>query len=490
MSEFKPTDYSDAGNAEVYVAAYRGLLAWCDALGWLYFNDRRWERNDHKATDAAIILTDNMLDDARTEYSNALYREAEAKLRVSDGVPGAAEELSEAAQAVKAAMAYLDHARKSRNAAKIRGMMELAKPSLVVKADKLDADPFLLNTPGGILDLRTGKVKPHDIDSPYLFCTKITTATPEVDPDGGQLWLEFMQTITCNDASLMGFLQMVVGMAAVGHVYHEGIIICNGSGRNGKSTFWNAIAAVMGDYAGSIDPDVLTTDKQRRGASLATLRGRRLVIAAEMEEHQRLSTSTLKRLASTDKLTVEEKYRQPEDIVPSHTLILFTNHLPRVSSTDSGTWRRLAIVPFDAVISEGNSKQNYADLLAARAGPFIASWIADGAKLFIENGFKLTIPDVVEEATEVYRGRENWVERFIDESCMREPGTKVGARDLYTRFKDWANETGEYVCREKDFSDAMEREGYRKNRTKAGYMYYGVRLKSFSEAGNRWGATG
>lgn len=472
------------------VTAYRGVLSWCDALGWLHFNGQRWERNDHKATDAAIILTDSMLNDARAEYSDAVHREADAKARVSDEAPGAAEELTKAKQAVKSAAAYLDHAKKSRNAARIRGMLELAKPPLVVRADKLDADPFLLNTPGGIVDLRTGKVKPHDIDSPYLFCTKITTATPGIDPDGAQLWMEFMQTITCNDASLMGFLQMVVGMAAIGHVYHEGIIICNGSGRNGKSTFWGVVAAVMGDYSGSIDPDVLTTDKQRRGASLATLRGKRLVIAAEMEEHQRLSTSTLKRLASTDMLTIEEKYRQPEDIVPSHTLVLFTNFLPRVGSTDNGTWRRLTIVPFNAVIPEGSGKQNYADYLVEHAGRFIMAWIMQGAKLFIENGYKLTIPDVVEEATEIYRDRENWLERFIEECCVREPGARVGARELYTRFKDWATETGEYVRRENDFADVMERAEYRKARTKSGNVYYGVKVKNFSDAGNRWGATG
>lgn len=301
--------------------------------------------------------------------------------------------------------------------------------------------------------------------------------------------MEFMQTITCGDASLMGFLQMVVGMAAIGHVYHEGIIICNGSGRNGKSTFWNAVAAVMGDYAGSIDPDVLTTDRQRKGAALATLRGRRLVIAAEMEEHQRLSTSTLKRLASTDFLTIEEKYRQPEDIVPTHTLILFTNFLPRVGSTDNGTWRRLTIVPFNAVIPENSGKQNYADFLVKHAGRFIMSWIVQGANMFIENEYRLTVPDVVEEATEAYRDRENWLERFIEECCVREPGARVGARDLYTRFRDWAVETGEYVRRENDFADVMERAGYQKITPKNRKTWIGLRLQNLSESANRWSAT-
>lgn len=490
MGGFKPNDFSDAGNAALLVAAYTGTLAWCDALGWLYFNGKRWEQNEHKATDGAIMMTDSMLNDARAEYSSAVHREADAKILMANGTDGAAEELEEARREVKAAAAYLNHANKSRNAARVRGMLELAKPSLVVRADKLDADPFLLNTPGGIVDLRTSTVKPHDVDSPYLFCTKMTTVTPEVDVDGMNVWLDFLQVVTCGDFSLASFLQTVVGMAAIGHVYHEGIIICNGSGRNGKSTFWNAVAAVLGDYAGSIDPDVLTTDKQRRGASLATLRGKRLVIAAEMEEHQRLSTSTLKRLASTDKLTVEEKYRQPEDINQTHSLVLFTNFLPRVGSTDNGTWRRLTVVPFNAVIPVDGGKQNYADCLVENAGRAIMAWIIQGAKMFIGNGYKLTIPDAVEEATKAYRDRENWLERFIEECCVREPGARVGARDLYDCFKDWAQDTGEYVRRENDFSDVMGRAGYQKITPKNRKMWLGLRLKYSCEGGNRWEATG
>lgn len=490
-SVLRPDDFSDAGNAEVYVRAYRGMLAWCDALGWLYFNGKRWEQNDHKALEAATNLSAKMLEDARLDYSIAVRREADLKVAVADGQQRAEDALKEAQQEVKAASAYVSHAKKSRGVARIKAVLELAKPDMVVKADQLDADPFLLNCPGGVIDLRTSKIKSHGIDSPYLFCTKITNATPEVDPEGAQLWVEFMDTITCGDASLYGFLQMVVGMAAIGHVYREGIIICCGGGRNGKSSFWNAISTVLGDYAGSIDPDVLTTDKQRRGASLATLRGKRLVIAGEMEEHQRLSTSTLKRLASTDKLTIEEKYRQPEDIVPSHTLILFTNFLPRVGSTDNGTWRRLCIVPFNAVIPEGTGQQNYADYLVEHAGRFIMTWIMQGAKMFIENGYKLTTPDVVEETTDAYRDRENWLENFITERCVKEPDARVGARNLYLEYKSWSTESGEYTRRENDFKAALERAGYQQITPQNRKTWLGLRLaQGYENAGNHWGATG
>ena len=92
------------------------------------------------------------------------------------------------------------------------------------------------------------------------------------------MWSDFLDTITCRDGSIRGFLQLVAGMSLIGAVFQEGIIIAYGGGRNGKSTYFNALGAVLGDYTGSIDIKVITTDRANKGASLATLRGRRLVV--------------------------------------------------------------------------------------------------------------------------------------------------------------------------------------------------------------------
>ena len=266
-------------------------------------------------------------------------------------------------------------------------------------------------------------------------------------------------------------------MALIGTIYQEGIVIAYGGGRNGKSTFFNALQSVLGDYAGSIDIKALTTDRSNKGASLAMLRGKRLVVTGELEEHQRLSVSTLKQVASTDKLVIEEKYKAPETVKQTHTLVLFTNFLPRVGSTDGGTWRRLIVVPFNATIPVGTGVQNYADVLADKAGGAILSWAIEGAMNFIRNGFRLDIPEVVAEATEEYRGREDWLTNFIDERCIKDPNAREGARSLYLEYKSWAVDAGDYVRRERDFSTAMENAGYRKVRAGGRYSYVGLRVE-------------
>ena len=342
----------------------------------------------------------------------------------------------------------------------------------MIRADKLDGNPMEMNTPEGIVDLTNGRLHPHERAA---YCSQITEVAPGAA--GAEMWSAFLQTVTCDDGSVQGFLQLVAGMALIGTVYHEGIVIAYGGGRNGKSTFFNALAQVLGDYAGSIDIWTLTTDRANKGASLATLRGKRLVIAGELEEHQRLSVATLKQVASTDRLTIEEQYKSTETVRQTHTLILFTNHLPRVGSTDSGTWRRLIVVPFNATIPPSIGVQNYADTLATEAGSAILAWAIEGAMNFVRNGFKLDIPDVIEEATEEYRQREDWLSNFIGERYTKDETARTGARALYLEYKAWAQDAGEYIRRENDFSAAMLTAGYRKVKIKGKPFYYGLAIE-------------
>ena len=481
----KPPDFSDAGNAAVFSRVYRDDLLYTDALGWLWWNGQRWERDDHKATAWALELSEKMLQEAKAENRAALLQIAEATAKYTE--TGAAEDAEALEQAKNDALrtkAYLTHAKNSRNAVRIKNMLELSKPALVIKADKLDANPFDLNTPAGIVDLTTGRLCPHERAA---YCSQITQTGP--DSRGTEMWSDFLDTITCGDGSIRGFLQLVAGMSLIGAVYHEGIILAYGGGRNGKSTYFNALGAVLGDYTGSIDIKVITTDRANKGAALATLRGKRLVVTGELEEHQRLSPATLKQLASTDRLVIEEKFKQPETVKQTHTLVLFTNHLPRVGSTDNGTWRRLIVVPFKAVIPAGTGVQNYADVLAKEAGGAILTWAIEGAVNFVRNGFRLDIPEVVEEVTEAYRQREDWLTTFINERCIKEPNARVGAADLYREYREWAESTGDYVRRLNDFTTTMEAAGFQNIRPKNKSTWVGLRIDLEAKFGNPYAAT-
>lgn len=168
------------------------------------------------------------------------------------------EAVKQAAEEVKRAKAYVSHAKTTRNAPRLRAMLELSKSALVIKADELDANAFDLNSPEGIVNLNTGQIRPHDRGA---YCTQITGASPS--GQGADMWNSFLDTVTSGSGSVKGFLQVVAGMALIGAVYQEGIILAYGGGRNGKSTLFNALGQAFGTYSGGIEVKTLTTDRTK-----------------------------------------------------------------------------------------------------------------------------------------------------------------------------------------------------------------------------------
>ena len=450
--QFRPKDLSDAGNAEAFSQWVGNRLLWCDALGWLVWDGMRYAQNDHAATELAIEFSLQLLDDATAQYKAEIRTDPDTgKLAISEATKN-----------------YLKHAQKTRSSMAITNFMKLSMSYLHIKADRLDAQDWVLNTPAGIVDLRTGKMGPHD---PKALCTKITLCAPS--DENMAIWVDVLNLVSDDDPEWIAYNHMLKGSMIFGKVREEKILMEFGGGSNGKSTESNAEVRVLGDYAGTIDSTVLTTDRQNRGAALATLRGKRLVICGELEEGQRLSISTLKKLASTDPLTIEEKYRQPETIMPSHHIVLYSNFLPRVGSTDAGTWRRISVLPYRATMPEGDAEiKNYSDILVEKAGGAILKWLIDGAVEYWQAGCHIEVPECVRQATENYRAGEDWLQGFLSECCIVERDRKERAGLLYDTYKKYAESIGDWPRRNSDFVKAMEGAGFKSVTAGGGKKYW------------------
>ena len=236
--------------------------------------------------------------------------------------------------------------------------------------------------------------------------------------------------------------------AAIGKVYDEAMIIAYGGGRNGKSTFWNSISKVLGTYSGSMSADALTVGCKRNvKPEVAELKGKRLIIAAELEEGMRLSTSIIKQVSSTDLIKAEKKYKDPFDFEPSHTLVLYTNHLPKVTANDDGTWRRLIVIPFNARIEGKSDVKNYTDYLVKNAGPAIMTWIIEGAQMAIQEEFKFEVPSCVNVAIKTYRDNNDWLGAFLDECCEKDSGYKQKSGDFYSAYRAYCDYSVRFVPR-------------------------------------------
>lgn len=279
------------------------------------------------------------------------------------------------------AQAYRAFVIKRRGSKYITSTLKESHPMLEISPRDLDADCFALNTPEATYDLRQGLAGACE-HSPEDFITKITSVTP--GQKGQKIWQDCLELIFQGNQELIGYVQMICGLAAIGKVYVEALIIAYGDGRNGKSTFWNVISRVLGLYSGNISADTLTVGCRRNiKPEMAEVKGKRLLIAAEMQEGARLNDSTVKQLCSTDDVFAEKKYKDPFSFKPCHTLVLYTNHLPRVSASDDGIWRRLIVIPFNAKITGNSDIKNYGEYLYDNAGESILSWVIEGAKKVI-----------------------------------------------------------------------------------------------------------
>jgi P4 family phage/plasmid primase-like protien len=234
--------------------------------------------------------------------------------------------------------------------------------------------------------------------------------------------------------------------------------------------------AVLGDYAGKIPAEALTTRAKSVKVDLAELVGKRFVLASETEEGQRLSVSMLKQIASVDTITAERKYKDPFTFTPTHTAVLYTNHLPKVGSGDHGTWRRLVVAPFTAKIE--SPRTDFAERLLSQSGEAVMAWIAEGARMYIDGGYKLPECRAVDTAIGAYRESNDWFGAFMDARCKIGEDEEAMGGALYRMYREWALSQGEYVRSTTDFSTALQAAGFKRQATKKGKVWHGLSLAS------------
>ena len=476
-----PEDFSDVGQAIVLSREYMDRLRFSPATDYIVFNGSFWEESQPNAQGIAQELTARQLEEAETEIQRCMKEMSEngawamlAAMGAKKAMAAFSEAQRHSFEKYERAETYRKYAIKRRDTKYISAALKEARPMIQIEQRVLDADEFLLNLPSGTCDLRTGAVREHNAQD---YITKQTAVDPS--GDGMDVWEDALQTFFQGDADLIRYVQEIVGLAAIGKVYIEALVIAYGEGRNGKSTFWNTIARVLGTYSGNMSADTLTVGCKRNvKPELAEAKGKRMIIAAELEEGMRLNTSNVKQLCSTDEIYAEKKYKAPFSYVPTHTLVLYTNHLPRVGAIDQGTWRRLIVIPFNAKIEGKADIKNYSDFLFKTAGGAVLSWIIEGARRVIANDYKIVQPKVVYQAIQKYKENNDWLSHFLEDCCEIDPSYEAKSGEVYNTYRSYCNQMGEYARSTTDFYTAIEAADFTRHKTKKGMLIRGFRLKS------------
>lgn len=476
-----PEDFSDVGQAIVLSREYMDRLRFSPATDYIVFNGSFWEESQPNSQGIAQELTARQLEEAETEIQRCMKEMSEngawamlAAMGAKKAMAAFSEAQRRSFEKYERAETYRKYAIKRRDTKYISAALKEARPMIQIEQRVLDADEFLLNLPSGTCDLRTGAVREHNAQD---YITKQTAVDPS--GDGMDVWEDALQTFFQGDADLIRYVQEIVGLAAIGKVYIEALVIAYGEGRNGKSTFWNTIARVLGTYSGNMSADTLTVGCKRNvKPELAEAKGKRMIIAAELEEGMRLNTSNVKQLCSTDEIYAEKKYKAPFSYVPTHTLVLYTNHLPRVGAIDQGTWRRLIVIPFNAKIEGKADIKNYSDFLFKMAGGAVLQWIIKGARRVIASDYKIAQPRVVQDAIQKYKENNDWLAHFLDDCCEVGDDFEAKSGEFYNAYRSYCLQMGEYTRSTTDFYSALESTGVVRKRTRTGVIIYGLKLKS------------
>ncbi|MFF5291826.1 phage/plasmid primase, P4 family [Paractinoplanes globisporus] len=356
----------------------------------------------------------------------------------------------------------------------VSGVARLARsdPAVTVPVTALDARPYELNTPGGVVDLRTGAVQASD---PALFHTRCAGAAPDFERRS-EAFERFLADTFGEDLALATYVQQLLGVSAIGAVLEQLLPFAVGPGANGKSTLLEAAMHALGrddgGYAIAASSEMLMVRHHaEHPAELAQLSGARLVVCAELDDGQRFAEAKVKQLTGRDSINARFMRADPFTFVPSHTLWLLGNHLPAARAGGPAFWRRIRVLPFTRVVPPSQQDRRLGEHLAEDA-PAILAWMIAGAAAYHQGG--LREPAAVTSATDAYARDSDTVGRFTEEMCRRVPDDagRIATTVLREAYEQWCEEVGERPVSAKRLTQDLRRHGIGEARGSKGRRFY------------------
>jgi len=336
--------------------------------------------------------------------------------------------------------------------------------------DQWDSDAWLLNTPGGIVDLRTGRLQAH---RPDAYCTKMTAVAP-----GGRCpqWHAFLKRVTGGDRNLQAFLRRVVGYCLTADTREQALFFLYGTGANGKSVFLSTVTGIVNDYSKSAPIETFVASRsEHHPTDLAGLQGARLVTVTETEDGRRWAESKIKSLTGGDRISARFMRQDYFEFTPVLKLVIAGNHKPGLRSVDEAIRRRLHLIPFTVTIPPAERDLSLSQKLRAEWGG-ILNWAVRGCLEWQRRG--LDPPPSVQEATKAYLEAEDALAQWLEARCVQRPNAVETVEHLFRSWKDWAESAEEFVGSQKRFSQNLGARGFKHKRVSGGkHAFRGIEIR-------------
>ena len=414
---------SEDGHAQQLLAAYADLIRYCpQRSAWLTWDGHVWQ---WQPPGGGLVR----------EYAKTVARDF--------------------TQADQAAVA---HKRRALSSAGTSGCLKQAEtdPRVVVQLNELDQHPWHLNTPAGMVDLRTGDISPPD---PAMLATRTTRVAPDFD-EKSTVFEAFLADTFGDNHLLRNYIQRLIGVSLIGAVLEQLLPFAHGPGANGKSTLLEAVMHALGigagGYATAAPAEMLMVRKHsEHPAELAQLAGARLVVCSELDDGQKFAEARIKQLTGGDSINARFLYGQPFTFTPTHTIWLLGNHRPQARTGGMAFWRRVKLVDFDRIVPPERRDPALGAKLAAAAGHVLA-WAIRGAVDYAQGGIRE--PDDVKAATEAYAADQDTIGRFVADMVMltpTNPMARVSVAEFRAAYDAWCIETGEVAASPKRLTQEL-----------------------------------
>ena len=320
-----------------------------------------------------------------------------------------------------------------------------ADQRIAAEVNQWDANPWLLGTPGGTIDLHRGVVLANGAVD---YITRVAAVTP----DGTcPTWLTALHEIANDRSEMVDYYQRIAGYLLTGSVREEKMFFLYGLGGNGKGTFIETLAYVLGAYSTTVAMSTLVmTQHSEHPTEIAKLCGTRLAVASETNEAARWNSARIKLLTGGDSLTGRFMRGDFFDFQPTHKLIVSSNRRPLLGRVDEAIARRTVMIPFERTFSVPD--RTLKDRLRSEA-PGILAWAVEGCLIWQRWG--LHAPASVEAATVEYLHDQDDVQLFIDERCVEDSAARTSSTTLYNTWQDYCRTAGIHPGSKKDFTQRM-----------------------------------
>jgi putative DNA primase/helicase len=428
---------TELGNAERIAYEYGHVIKYVSDMGWLIWDGKRWKLDTKKEIERITAKVLRSLYKSEDETETKWARMCERRnIRMNS----------------------------------IKDLM----PLVPGEREDFDRHKYLFNIENGIVDLKTGKLLPHDREQRLTKITNVVFDENAKCPE----WLNFLEQIFQGDKELIEYMQRLIGYSLTGEITEQIMVFLIGGGSNGKSTFINTIKDLMGEYGKQAKSDTFIKKKET-GANndIARLVGARFVSAIESEDGEQLSESFVKQITGGEPVLARFLRQEYFEFIPEFKVFFTTNHKPVIKGVDEGIWRRVRLVPFNLQLPKEKRDKKLPEKLSLEM-PGILNWVIEGCLKWQQTG--LNDPKVVMKATSEYKEDMDILGPFLYECCFVPmiDEVKIEAKEIFEVYQNWCFKAGEFALKNRAFYRAMETKGFKKQKGAKNKVYiHGVTLK-------------